>query len=174
MSLKRCTTVGVCLSRCVRKNAAKQASTSTAKTTARQRRRAPRAAGAGRGAGGPAPAAAALNRSPPSGEALDGVRAQAEAQRLEREHVGGGDVAEVALGAEVLEQPDLLLRGSGASKIRPLGVDRVRDLVDQPRAQLAVGAVDARRARLARLGDHLPRAGVEIAFDLLDPDVRRP
>ena len=54
-----------------------------------------------------------------------------------------------------------------------LGVDRVRDLVDQAGAHFAVGAVDPGGARLACLGDHLPGAGVEVAFDLLDPHVRR-
>ena len=47
------------------------------------------------------------------------------------------------------------------------------DLVDQPRAHLAVGAIDARRARLARLGDHLPRTRLEVAPDLFDPHVGR-
>ena len=48
----------------------------------------------------------------------------------------------------------------------------MRDLVDQTGSHLAGGPVDAGRAGLARLRDHLPRAGVQVALDLLHPHVR--
>src|SRR5579884_323518 len=40
---------------------------------------------------------------------LQGVAAQAEAQRLERDHLVGRDVAEVDIRAEVLDEPRLAL-----------------------------------------------------------------
>ena len=61
----------------------------------------------------------------------------------------------------------------GASKIEVVDVDLVRDLVDQAGAHLAGRAEDAGGAALARLGDHLPGAGVELLLDPLDPLVRR-
>src|SRR5438270_4249667 len=103
-------------------------------------------------------------------EALHSVRAQSQSQGLERYDVGGHDVAQVALRAEALEQPDLLL-AQRRLEDQAVRVDRVDDLVDQARAHLSRGAVDARGARLARLCDHLPRACCQIAFDLLDPYV---
>src|ERR1700759_5482244 len=71
-------------------------------------------------------------------EAFDGVRAQAEAQRLEREHVIRRDVAEVALCAEARQQPHLL-RAQRRLEDEPIGIDSVHDLVDQPGTRLAVG-----------------------------------
>src|SRR5437588_10894923 len=105
-------------------------------------------------------------------EALDRVRAQAEPKRLQRRHVAGSDVSEVALGAAALQQPHLLAMRRRVED-QPVAVDRVRDLVDQPGSRFAVRTVDACRSRLARLRDHLPRARREVAFDLFDPDVRR-
>src|ERR1700722_16197743 len=103
-------------------------------------------------------------------KALDGVGAQAETQGLQGEAVAGGDVAEVAPGAEVLQQPHLLsLQRRVEDQL--LRIDRVDDLLDQAGTGFAVGAVDAGGARLARLGDHLPGTGVQVAFDLLHPDV---
>src|SRR3712207_9147731 len=67
-------------------------------------------------------------------------------------------------------EPDLLVLARGLED-QPRRVDRVRDLVDEPHADLAVGAEDPRVARLARLGDHLPRARGELGLDLLDPPV---
>src|SRR3712207_7279115 len=58
-------------------------------------------------------------------------------------------------------EPDLLVLARGLED-QPRRVDRVRDLVDEPHADLAVGAEDPRVARLARLGDHLPRARGEL------------
>ena len=77
-------------------------------------------------------------------EALDRVQAQPQPQRLEREDVVGRDVAEVAVGAEALEQPYLLAL-QGRVEDQALRVDCVRDLVDQAGAHFAVGAGRSRR-----------------------------
>ena len=61
----------------------------------------------------------------------------------------------------------------GASKIRSSIGDLLRDLVDQLGAHLAARAEDAGGAALARLGDHLPGAGVELFLEPLDPLVGR-
>ena len=61
----------------------------------------------------------------------------------------------------------------GASKIDVLGADRVGDLADQLGAHAAGRVEDARGAALARLGDHLPRAGVELLAQPLRPLGRR-
>ena len=50
----------------------------------------------------------------------------------------------------------------GASKMTFVDADLVRDLVDQPGAHVAGRVEDAGRAALARLGDHLPRAGLQL------------
>src|SRR6185437_12646777 len=86
------------------------------------------------------------------------------------EHVLGRDVAQVALAAEAVQQPNLLL-AAGRLEDQPVRVDRVHDLVDQAGTHLSVGAIDAGRTRLSRLGDHLPGAGLQVAFDLLHPDI---
>src|SRR5438128_1430042 len=95
---KRWTTVGVCFRRCVTKKAAKLATTSAANTM-----RASRSSRTGPASATPSGACAAPATPAPSlavaaGEVLDRVGSQAEAQRLEREHLAGRDVAEVALG----------------------------------------------------------------------------
>jgi hypothetical protein len=66
-------------------------------------------------------------------ELRERVGAQAEAQRLERQHLGGRHVAEVHIGPVALDEPDLLVL------LRRLedelaAVDLVDDLVDQPGA----------------------------------------
>ena len=61
----------------------------------------------------------------------------------------------------------------GASQSEVVEVDVAGDLVDQAGAHLARGAEDAGGAALARLGDHLPGAGVELLLDPLDPLVGR-
>ena len=48
-------------------------------------------------------------------------------------------------------------------------VDRVDDLVDEPRPHVAGGPVDPGGAALATLGDHLPGAGVQVLPHPLDP-----
>src|ERR671924_1577252 len=92
---------------------------------------------------------------------LDRVRAQAEPERLERDHLIRRDVPEVDLRAEVLDEPGLRrLRRRLEDQVAD--VDLVRELVDEPRAQLAGRPEDARGAGLARLGDHLPGARLEL------------
>ena len=103
---------------------------------------------------------------------LQGVAAQAEAERLERDHLLRRDVAEVDVRAEVLDEPRLArLRRRLEDQVGER--DLVRDLVDQARAHVAVLAEDAGRAAFARLGDHLPGAGLLLFLQPLDPLVRR-
>src|SRR5262245_38731881 len=67
---------------------------------------------------------------------LEGVAAQAEPQRLERDDLVGRDVAEVHVRAEVLHEPRLRrLR----RRLEDQVVDRdlVRDLLEQARAHVA-------------------------------------
>src|SRR5438128_12035412 len=66
---------------------------------------------------------------------LQRVAAQAEAERLERDHFLRRDVPEVHLGAEVLDEPRLrLLRRRLPHDV--VEVELVRDLVDQPGAHV--------------------------------------
>src|SRR5437879_6239444 len=103
---------------------------------------------------------------------LEGVAAQAEPERLERDDFVGRDVAQVDLRAEVLDEPGLRgLRRRLPDQV--VEVDRVRDLVDEPGAHLAGGPEDPGGAALARLGDHLPGACRELLLDPLDPLVGR-
>src|SRR5918994_6693152 len=103
---------------------------------------------------------------------LERVAAQAEAQRLERDHFLRPDVAQIDLGTEVLDEPRLrALRGRLPDQV--VEVDLVRDLVDQAGPHVAVLAEDAGGASLASLGDHLPRTGVALLLDPLHPLVRR-
>src|SRR5262249_1492934 len=103
---------------------------------------------------------------------LQRVAAQSEAERLERDHFLGRDVAEVDVRAEVPDEPRL-------ARLRRRLEDEVgeRDLmcgvVDQAGAHGAVLAENSRGSALARLRDHLPRAGVLLFLDPLDPLVRR-
>src|SRR5207342_2451076 len=102
---------------------------------------------------------------------LQRVGAEAEAERLERDHLVGRDVAEVHLGPEVADEPGL----RGLRRRLPDEVvegDRVLDLVHEARTELTRRTVDACGAALATLGDDLPRAGVELLADPLDPQVR--
>src|SRR5262249_61934651 len=77
------------------------------------------------------------------------VGAQALADSLHRDDVLGRDVAQVHVGAEVLDEPHLLwlarrLQDDAA------GVDAHLDLVRQPRPDLARPVVDVDRPRLPR------------------------
>src|ERR1044071_3737229 len=73
---------------------------------------------------------------------LQRVAAQAEAERLERDHLVRRDVAEVDVRAEVLDEPGLaLLRGRLPDQV--LEGDGVLDLVDEAGAELAARTVDA-------------------------------
>src|SRR5579884_3172631 len=103
---------------------------------------------------------------------LQRVAAKAESKRLERDHFLRRDVPEVHVRPEVPDEPGLArLRRRLEDQVGER--DLVRDLVDQARAHVAVLAEDPGRAALARLGDHLPRAGVALLLDPLDPLVRR-
>src|SRR5947208_9145009 len=103
---------------------------------------------------------------------LERVSAQPQAERLQRDHLVGRDVAEIHLRAEMLDEPGLRrLRRRLPEEV--VEVDRVRDLVDEAGAHLARGAEDAGGAALAGLGDHLPGAGVTLFLDPFDPLVRR-
>src|SRR5574340_623900 len=80
-----------------------------------------------------------------------GVAAEPEPEGLERDDLLGRDVPEVHLGAEVRDEPRLRgLRRRLPDEV--LEADGVLDLVHETRAELARGAVDARRAALATLG----------------------
>src|SRR5437588_3908979 len=103
---------------------------------------------------------------------LQRVAAQAEPQRLERDHFLRRDVPEVHRGTEVLDEPRLGRLGRRLPD-EIVEVDRVLDLGDQAGPHLAVGPEDAGRAALPRLGDHLPGAGFLLLLDPLDPLVRR-
>src|SRR5439155_20417022 len=103
---------------------------------------------------------------------LQRVAAQAETQRLERDHLVGRDVAEVDVRAEMLDEPGLaLLR----RRLPDQGLEGngVLDLVDEAGAQLAARPVDPGRAALAALGDDPPRARLELLLHPLHPEVGR-
>src|SRR5262249_32829877 len=101
-----------------------------------------------------------------------GVGAQPLADGLDRDHVLGRDVAQVHVGAEMFDEPDLLGLARGLED-DPADVDLHLDLVDEPRLDLSRGVVDADRPRLAPFHDHLPRSGAQLALDLVDPSLRR-
>src|SRR6266576_5310808 len=72
---------------------------------------------------------------------LQGVAAQAEPERLERDDLVGRDVPEVHIRAEVLDEPGLRrLRGRFEDQV--VDRDLVRDLLEQARAHVAVLAKD--------------------------------
>src|SRR5690348_153686 len=99
---------------------------------------------------------------------LERVAAEPEAERLERDHLVGRDVAEVHVGAEVLDEPRLRRLGRRLPH-EVVEVDLVRDLVDEAGAHVAVLAEDPGRPAFACLGDHLPRTGVLLFLDPLHP-----
>src|SRR3954451_17749054 len=103
-------------------------------------------------------------------EQRERVGPQPDAQRLERDDVARVHVADVDVGAEALDEPDLLL-ALRRLEDEAVDVDLVRDLVDEPGADLAVGAIDAGRAVGAALAEDLGRAGLERLADELDPPV---
>src|SRR6266498_4024170 len=92
---------------------------------------------------------------------LDGVSPQPQPERLEWDDLLRGDVAEVHFRAEGIHEPGLR-RSPRRFEDEVARIDRVHDLVDEACAHLAGGAEHARRAALARLGDHLPGAGGEL------------
>src|SRR5947199_2008374 len=81
---------------------------------------------------------------------LQGVPTQAEAERLERDHLVGRDVPEVHGRAELLHEPGLgRLRRRLEDEV--LDWHLVGDLVDEAGAHLAGGSVDPGRSTLAAL-----------------------
>src|SRR5215210_1384029 len=79
---------------------------------------------------------------------VEGVAAQAEPKRLERDDLVGRDVAQVHLGPELGDEPGL--RGFRRRLEDELtDVDLVDDLVDEARPHLAGRPVDAGGAGLA-------------------------
>src|SRR5438552_5068678 len=103
---------------------------------------------------------------------LQRVAAQPEPERLERDDFVRRDVAEVDARSEVADEPRLRrLRRRLPDEV--VEVDLVGDLVDQAGAHVAVLAEDPGGPALAGLGDHLPRAGLLLFLDPLDPLVRR-
>src|SRR5213596_3331099 len=103
---------------------------------------------------------------------LQRVAAQPETQRLERDHLVGRDVAEVDVRAEMLDEPGLALLRRRLPDQRLEGYG-VLDLVDEADAKLAARPVDAGGAAFAALGDHAPRARVELLLHPLHPEVGR-
>src|SRR6185437_3961490 len=83
---------------------------------------------------------------------LQRVAAQPEAERLERDHLVGRDVAEVDRRPEVLDEPGLARLGRGLED-QVGDRDLLRDLVDEVRDHLAGRPVDAGGPALAALGD---------------------
>ncbi len=150
---------GVCLSRWVISRAAKQPTTSSANTHQRSPRRPP-----ARAADGP-PAGAA--QAPPSRAKRSTVSERSpKPQRLQREHVLGHDVAEVALAVEAVQQPHLLLAARRLED-QLVGVDRVHDLIDQarcaPRRRLDRFPRSPTRAPRRSPSMHRPRGRVRSA-----------
>src|SRR5919197_4658148 len=103
---------------------------------------------------------------------LERVAAEPEPERLERDDLVRGDVPEVHLGPEVLDEPRLrALRRRLPDQV--VEVERVLDLVHETCAQLAVRAINAGGAALTTLGDDLPGARVELLAHPLHPQVGR-
>src|SRR5215218_961573 len=101
---------------------------------------------------------------------LDRVGAEPKPERLEWNDLLGRDVPEVDLRAERLDEPGLgRLRRRFEDQIGH--VDLVSDLVDQAGPHLARWPEDPGGAALARLGDHLHGARVELLLDPFDPQV---
>ena len=103
---------------------------------------------------------------------LERVAAEAEPERLERDHLVRRDVAEVDRWAELADEPGLSrLRRRLEDDVR--GTNLHRDLADQLGAHAAGRVEDAGGAALARLGDHLPGAGGELLVQPPHPLVGR-
>src|SRR5947209_17494990 len=103
---------------------------------------------------------------------LQRVAAETEPQRLERDDLVRRDVPEVHGSAERLDEPRLRgLRRRLEHDVR--GADDIGDLLDQVGAHASAAVEDAGGAALARLGDHLPRAGGELVVQPGRPLVDR-
>src|SRR5919201_3831130 len=99
---------------------------------------------------------------------LERVAAQAAPERLERNDLVRRDVPEVHGRTELLDEPGLgcFRRRLEDDVRRP---DGHGDLADQLGAHAAGGVEDPGGAAFPGLGDHLPRAGVELLLKPLDP-----
>src|SRR5207244_13599005 len=92
---------------------------------------------------------------------LQCVAAQPEAQRLERDHLVGRDVAEVDVRAEVLDEPGLALLRRRLPDQSFEG-NSVLDLVHEPRPARTARPVDAGGAARPALGDDPPGPRVQL------------
>src|SRR6516225_2351666 len=102
---------------------------------------------------------------------LQRVAAQAETERLERDHLVRRDVADVDVRAEPLYEPRLArLRRRLEDQVGDR--DLMDDLVDEAGAHLPRGSVEAGSTAFAALGHDLPGARLELLLDPLDPLVR--
>src|SRR6185437_7655419 len=100
----------------------------------------------------------------PSGHDRTGpgrVRAQAEADRFQRDHVLRHDVAEVDVRTEAADEPHLLFLAWSFEQ-HAVRRYRVGDLIDQTHPHLAVVPGDPDVPALTCFGDDLPRSGVEL------------
>ena len=104
---------------------------------------------------------------PPTGQS-DRVGPQAEPQRLQAEHLGGGHVAEADVGAEAPDEPGLLVLVGRLEDDRLLA-DAADHRLDDVLADRAVGPVQADRAALAALGHRPGGAGLQVAGHLRRP-----
>src|SRR5690349_6814032 len=92
---------------------------------------------------------------------LQRVAPQPETEGLERDHLVRRDVPEVDRRTEALDEPRLrCLRRRLEEDV--LDADGLGDLTDQLGAHAAGRVEDAGGAAFPRLGDHLPRTGLEL------------
>ena len=120
-----------------------------------------------------APQSATARRLVTQEHLLQGVGAEPEPERLERDDLFRRDVAEVDLGAEPAARTRPAEACPGPRRRRPSTsiswtISSIRPVRISPD-----GPVDAGGAGLATLGDHLPRAGREVLPHPLDPLVGR-
>ena len=98
-------------------------------------------------------------------EALQGVGAEAEPDRLEAEDRGRRDVPQVDVGAHARDEVALQL---GGGRLEEQAVARAvagQDLLDEPEPELTVGPTDPRSPALACLQRHQEGPGVEVVVD---------
>src|SRR5215471_15676502 len=99
---------------------------------------------------------------------LERVAPEPESEGLQRDHLVGGDVPDVDVGAEVLDEPRLARLRRRLEDELGEG-DLVDDLVDEACPHLSGRPVDAGGPAFAPLGHDLPGAGLELLLDPLDP-----
>ena len=121
-----------------------------------------------------------VGHDPPSGPDRDapqqrgrrGVGPEPETQRLHPHRLTRRHVRQVDLGADVVDEPGLLLL-PGRLEQQPLGPDVVEERVDDVGADAAVRTVDPDGAALAALGDDPGGPGVEVGAGQRRPTPRR-